>query len=180
MTLGSDDVAASTWPSSRVELLRVHHALGLSALVSARLIGGVSRNAVISKRRRLGLTGANPLQAAMRALGRASRAACGLSNAHAHRPRRHPLDGAGAAPGEPLPFMDWPPPPGARPKSLADREAGECAWPLGPAEASGDHRTRFCCAPVKRGRPYCPCHQLRARRDPVPPPLAPANRGARR
>jgi hypothetical protein len=82
--------------------------------------------------------------------------------------------------GEPLPFMDWPLPPGARPKFLADREAGECAWPLGPAEAPGDHRSLFCCAPVKRGRPYCPCHQLRARRDPVPPPPAPANRGARR
>ena len=174
MTPGSDDVAPSTWPPARVELLRLHHALGLSALVSARLIGGVSRNAVISKRRRLGLVGANPLQAMMRALGRASRAACGFSMSWGPgRVVRHPLERPGAArSSEPLPFMDWPAPPDARPSTLADREVGECAWPLGPAEEPGDHRTSFCCAPAKRGRPYCATHAERARRPAASPPPA--------
>jgi hypothetical protein len=63
---------------------------------------------------------------------------------------------------EPLPFMDWPPPHDADPRTLACRNHGECAWPLGPAEAIADYRTLYCCAPVERGQSYCPAHRLRA------------------
>jgi hypothetical protein len=161
--MGADPATASepVWSALRVEMLRLHHAMGLSAALSAQLIGDVSRNAVISKRRRLGLVGANPLQAALRAIRGAVRpAACTSSKT---RP-----SGLADAIGrlelrcEPLPFMDWPPPAGAQPKSLAQRDPGECAWPLGPGESPGDYRTLFCCAPVDRGRVYCTEHRRRA------------------
>jgi GcrA cell cycle regulator len=45
----------SPWSNARVLLLVDHYRRGLSASESATLIGGVSKNAVISKRRRLGL-----------------------------------------------------------------------------------------------------------------------------
>lgn len=64
-------------------------------------------------------------------------------------------------PREPLPRMDAPAPVHAQPKRLADHRMGECIWPLGPAEAEGDWRTLFCCAPATRRR-YCAEHAQRA------------------
>ncbi|MBV9511814.1 MAG: hypothetical protein JO303_16195, partial [Caulobacteraceae bacterium] len=55
MMLQHETDAADGWSPRRVEVLRRHHALGLSAGQSAELLGGVSRNAVICKRNRLGL-----------------------------------------------------------------------------------------------------------------------------
>jgi GcrA cell cycle regulator len=156
-----EDGIEAAWSLARVDLLRLHFELGLSAKLSAELIGGVTRNAVISKRRRLGLMGANPLQTAMRLARRAVRIALPT-------PRRPSSPAPGQSPPpepiccEPLPFMDWPAPAGARPKTLAEREQSECAWPLGPAEAPGDYRTLFCCAPAEAGRSYCTVHHLRA------------------
>lgn len=159
MAFESDDVDTGAWSSARVELLKLHHTLGLSAALSAELIGGTSRNAVISKRRRLGLMGANPLQAARWALRRAGRASAPAGSGGWFWPA--PPDER--FPREALPFMDVPPPPDADPKTLAEREDGECAWPLGPADAPGDHRTLFCCAPAGPGQSYCSVHRERAR-----------------
>lgn len=162
----------SGWSPARTKLLRLHFSLGVSAAVSARLIGGVSRNAVISKRRRLGLFGANPLRSLTRLVfGRAPPQVGTFSV-----PRRgvHPPCRVADAPAirrEPLPFMDWPVPAGGDPKSLAERSPGECAWPLGPAERPGDFRTLFCCAPTKAGRSYCPDHHRRGRTQYIPPAL---------
>ncbi len=157
------------WSAARIALLRLHHGLGLSAAASAELIGGVSRNAVISKRRRLGLTGANPLRSARAALRRSAFSALGPPIV----PGRLFLRLAGprlACRYEPLPVMDLPPPPGADPKRLTDRGRGECAWPLGPADEPGDYRTLFCCASVERGRRFCTVHSARAY---APPPEQP-------
>jgi hypothetical protein len=148
------------WSPGRVEQLRLHHAMGLSAAVSAELIGGVSRNAVISKRRRLGLVGANPLQSALRRMRTARRGAETKSSLRWQGPSNLRC--------EPLPDMDWPPPPDAQPRFLADKRSGQCAWPLGPAEAPADFRTRFCCAPTERRRSYCAAHQARAVVPPRP------------
>ena len=67
----------------------------------------------------------------------------------------------------PLPAMDWPAPPGARPSTLADRAPRTCVWPLGPAERPGDAATLFCCAPLGGRGPYCEAHLQRARRAPI-------------
>lgn len=45
-----------TWTEQRVEKLKELHAKGLSAAAVAKKLGGVTRNAVIGKRHRLGLS----------------------------------------------------------------------------------------------------------------------------
>jgi GcrA cell cycle regulator len=155
-----DNPADPGWSRVRTELLLAHYAMGLSAAVSALLIGGVSRNAVISKRRRLGLLGANPIQSALRASRCAGRTSEPRVRPASSRPWLAPLgDDEADRRREALPFMDRPAPADADPKTLAERSPGQCAWPLGPAEAPGDYRTLFCCAPVERGRGYCATHR---------------------
>ncbi len=170
MTVEPNRAAGPGWSPPRVELLRLHYDLGLSAAISAELIGEVSKNAVISKRRRLGLMGANPLRSSIGVPGCAERTfespfVWTRSNA---LPRRPHVDVMFVA-LHPLPFMDLPAPADANPKTLVDRVQGECAWPLGPAETPGDYRTRFCCAPVSGGRAYCRHHLTRAFRAPEEP-----------
>ena len=151
MTERSGSARARVWTAKRSELLHRHFDRGLTAAQSAELIGGVTRDAVISKRRRLGLA---PTKAARDILG-------------ALPPPTRSLVAGFPVPRfrcEPLPDMDLPAPPDAAPKRLADREFGECAWPLGTADEEGDYRTLFCCAPVKRGRPYCIDHAAVAKR----------------
>ncbi len=148
-----DDFAAPAWTEERVRLLRHHYRLGLTAQESALLLGGVSRNAIISKRRRLGLTGA---VASIPAEPRRARPG---PQWRMPRWRREPVFRC-----EPLPPMDDPPPPQAQPRPLASRDAGQCLWPLGPSEAPGDWRTLFCCAPVAAAGSYCPAHRARSRR----------------
>jgi len=139
------------WTPARVDQLRRHHRLGLTAAESAVLIGGVSKNAVISKRNRLGLTGlaAKPSRDA---------GPTAIKTSRQPRIRFEPVFRC-----EPLPPMDPTPPPGARPRPLALHRAGECLWPLGPVEAPGDWKTLFCCAPKAASGPYCLAHAARAR-----------------
>lgn len=137
------------WSPRRVVLLVMHHAMGLSAAKSAALLGDVSRDAVIAKRRRLGLVSVQPPPAPP----------CRTQSGP--RPRR--ARGAPTMRCEPLPDMAFPLPPGARPKPICDRSDGECAWPLGPAEAEGDYQTEFCCAPAQGRGPYCESHAALAK-----------------
>ena len=51
----------ATWTPERVETLRTLHADGLSASDIAAQLGGVSRNAVIGKKSRLGLVSNQPV-----------------------------------------------------------------------------------------------------------------------
>ncbi|MDR3508040.1 MAG: GcrA family cell cycle regulator [Caulobacteraceae bacterium] len=138
------------WTKDRIAQLRRHFAVGLTAAESALLLGGVSRSAVIAKRHRLGLVGrvASPAKGPR---PRAPRVTIRLVREPQFR-------------CEALPQMDWPPPPGAEPKTLANRAAGQCAWPLGGAEEAGDWLTLFCCAPTQAAGPYCQTHAARAKR----------------
>ncbi|MDR3512375.1 MAG: GcrA family cell cycle regulator [Caulobacteraceae bacterium] len=149
--------SAPTWTEARVVLLVDHYRSGLSASESAGLIGGVSKNAVVSKRRRLGL---------LATIGPSPRDDCAAAEER-RRPRLSSprlFRGPPPLPVSPLPQMDLPPPADADPKPLAARRTGRCAWPLGPAEEAGDYRTLFCGAPVKAGRGYCATHAARAYR----------------
>jgi len=130
------------WTPARIDMLYLHYALGMTAGQSAQVLGGVSGNAVQSKRMRLGL---------------ASKAPAGAVSA-LFTGRRVRFSAVMSLCREPLPEMDFPTPPGARPSRLADRGSRECAWPLGPAEQPGDYRTLYCCAPTRRRSAYCPVH----------------------
>jgi hypothetical protein len=145
------------WSSARVALLENHYRAGLSAAESAILLGRVSKNAVISKRRRLGLFATiGPVGAP------SSDALDGTVPRRARIGRTRLFRGPPPLPVEPLPDMDRPPPPDADPKPLASLAFGECVWPLGAAEQAGDYRTLFCGAPVAIPRCYCAIHAARA------------------
>ena len=147
------------WSPERVALLQLHYLQGMAAAESARLIG-LTRNAVISKRYRLGLFG--------RAVSDRprSRPSKPLKTGDAVRPFWFsPREDLMAV--EPLPAMDLPPPPDARPSILADRPARTCGWPLGPAEDPGDATSLFCCAPVVGRKSYCTAHLRRSLRAPL-------------
>ena len=144
--------AGEGWTASRVALLRRHFDVGLTAAESALLLGGVSKNAVISKRTRLGLVGVARPSAQPQGLGKSAASEARLRLRPEPQFRRLPL-----------PDMNQPPPSDASPKTLARHRTGECLWPLGGAEEAGDWRTLFCCAPAAPGRRYCQTHISRAR-----------------
>jgi GcrA cell cycle regulator len=144
---------ASGWTGPRITLLINHYQAGLSAAESAILIGGVSKNAVVSKRRRLGLF------ATLR--GPTENGVAARSEAYV---RIRPFRGPPPLPTEPLPEMDQVRPLDCSPRRLVDRGADRCAWPLGPAEEPADYRTLFCGAPARTASSYCPLHAERARR----------------
>ena len=142
---------AEGWTKERIALLHRHFMVGLTAAESAILLGGVSKNAVVAKRSRLGLVGfakAEPTPEPVKPRQREPDV----------RLRREPRFRRVA-----LPDMDGPLPPDAAPKPLAQHRRGECVWPLGAADQEGDWRTLFCCAPILAGRRYCPAHTARSR-----------------
>jgi GcrA cell cycle regulator len=142
---------APAWSDERVAQLRRHYRVGLTASESALLLGGVTKNAVIAKRQRLGLRGL--AAAAHTVLGPQAPRRARMTRVRLPPPFRC----------EPLPPMDPYPPPGANPKPLARHLEGECLWPLGPVEVGGDWRTLFCCARAKPEGAYCAAHAIRAR-----------------
>ncbi len=151
--------ADRVWSPHRIALLHLHYLQGMAAVESARLIGGVTRNAVISKRYRMGLFGRIRLDRPR--LKRVETPEPGGARYRRFAPREELMAVT------PLPAMDLPPPPEARPATVVDRPARSCAWPLGPAEDPGDAATLFCCAPLSALGPYCETHRQRARRAPV-------------
>jgi len=148
------------WTTPRMALLVAHYHAGLSAAQSANLIGAVSKNAVISKRRRLGLveTVAVGREPTIRAADDAVQPR-GVGGGRIRLFRGPP-----PLPVEPLPEMDGPTPADADPGILTERRVGGCAWPLGPAQEPGCHRTLFCGASVTAGVSYCAMHAARAYR----------------
>ena len=168
-----------SWTDERVELLKKMWGEGQSASQIAKELGGVTRNAVIGKVHRLGL----------------SNRATGTTKAEAKpktapkpesKPRPAPKQTAAAAPAaeaapRPLPArkqiipagQPLPPQPSANeisPEALAKVSAIEkkakklslmeltertCKWPVGDP-ATEDFW--FCGLPVQQGKPYCEAH----------------------
>jgi hypothetical protein len=140
---------AGGWTPERIDTLHRHFALGMTAAESADALGGVSRNAVLCKRLRLGLTG----QASASCID-----LTGLLTRGWYQPIEPP-----PLPCHPFPEMDLPPPADARPSCLVGKRRHDCSWPLGPAEQPGDYRTLYCCAPRAGRNAYCETHADLAR-----------------
>lgn len=163
------------WTDDRVEMLKKLWAEGLSASQIAGKMGGVTRNAVIGKVHRLGLSGrATPARPSR---GRA--------------PERKSEISASAAP-KPQPFRSEPetkpiiPAPevsqplvldtGDR-TTVATLNRNMCKWPIGDPAKDDFH---FCGQPSQTNKPYCAYHahvafqpaQRRADRRPEPRRLA--------
>jgi GcrA cell cycle regulator len=147
------------WNSERIEQLRLLWHDGLSASQIAAVLGGITRNAVIGKAHRLGLTGRpSPIKAGT----------AGSSRPRSRRPRverpslQKPavmappvrrIEAASAAPIEDVP--------GASILTLTDRI---CKWPIGDPRDADFH---FCGRASSEGLPYCSEHARRAYQAPV-------------
>jgi GcrA cell cycle regulator len=136
------------WTEERIEALRSLWMQGLTASQIAERLGGVSRNAVIGKAHRLGLSarpspikrepGAKPVP-----MPRPARVA---------PPQHHHAEPA------PMPAAPPPPQPQITAKAPGAAPAGGskgCMWPIGDPKQAGFH---FCGAPSEPGRPYCTQH----------------------
>ncbi len=154
-----------TWSDERVELLRKLWTDGLSASQIAAEMGGVTRNAVIGKVHRLGLSGRakSPASATPRPRKAATRPPShplshGLGGgmvrgntalAHAPSPEANPFK----APA-PEPRQDVVVPMSERVTIMELRES-MCRWPLGDPTTA---EFRFCGAKSSTGLPYCAYH----------------------
>lgn len=160
--------AGVTWTDERVELLKKLWSDGLSASQIAAEIGGVTRNAVIGKVHRLGLSGRGKAKAA--------------APQRPRKPTRAPSAPAPIAPAAARsPVVLAPPPPGlvAEPEvedtvdevalpvservTIMDLRESMCRWPMGDPTKP---EFRFCGARSVTGLPYC-SHHSRVAYQPV-------------
>lgn len=136
------------WTDERVELLKTLWAEGLSAAQIANKMGGVTRNAVIGKVHRLGLSG--------RATPAKPQRGCGTS-----AERRDEPAAAKPARQEIKPVI---PEPEAITALVLDSgdlttvstiKNNMCKWPIGDPAKDDFH---FCGQPVETGKSYCAYH----------------------
>jgi GcrA cell cycle regulator len=170
------------WTEQRIEILRKLWGQGQTASQIAAILGGITRNAVIGKAHRLGLTGRpSPIKREAGATGQPRRrnpaparrlpigAQPGQTPGQPHGqplPQTHGTHGISAAPAqrsqaaaEPArELSESPAPAPAKPASTRTAShAGSktCSWPVGDPKQPGFH---FCDEPAEAGKPYCSQH----------------------
>lgn len=152
------------WNEERVEILKKLWAEGLSASQIAGRLGGVTRNAVIGKVHRLGLS------------GRAT-----TSRMKSHRPRARAAQKRNGKPrfgsfGNPalralynpeadasLPAVEELVIPEKERKYIQTLTENDCRWPIGDPQLADFH---FCGKSKVNGLPYCEFHSRRAFQPP--------------
>ena len=191
---GEAEVAAAggawLWPEERIALLKRLWDEGLSATeVALRMGGGLTRNAVLGKVHRLKLPARRQAEIKPRPRNRSggfvaditserirARQAARAGEAAPGEPQRRPVAHPSSGAARQLPAQgekEWvrPEPQGMRMLSLVQLTERTCKWPVGDPLQPG---FGFCGHPVEPGgrMPYCPAHQQRATRPPVPQPVA--------
>ena len=152
------------WSSDRIEQLRSLWHDGMSASQIAAQLGGITRNAVIGKAHRLGLTG-RPSPIKNRPSGVVRRPASRRPRIEAPQ-QTHRLAAAPAVQHvrkvEPAPTpIEIGDMPGATILTLTDRI---CKWPIGDPRDADFH---FCGRASAEGLPYCADHARRAYQPPA-------------
>jgi GcrA cell cycle regulator len=158
------------WTEQRIEMLRRLWGQGQTASQIAVALGGVTRNAVIGKAHRLGLTGRpSPIK---RDASGAATPKRRLVPRRALQPQPRPMMASmqralPAQPQETGAAVASPPPapqPRNYPPARAHGGTKSCSWPMGDPKQSGFH---FCGEPSEPGRPYCAnhCHQAYQRKS---------------
>ena len=152
-------MTSETWTPERVEQLRSCVITGLTCSQIAAQIG-VSRNAVIGKLHRLGLSSGRPPGGAART--------CPPRAARPRAPSQRRLlrlmfsNGAPAASGNAsAASVD-----SAQPCSLLDLDRGKCRWPL-EVSGAGSGGLTFCGNAAPDGISYCAGHARMAYRAPA-------------
>jgi GcrA cell cycle regulator len=139
------------WTDPRVESLKSLWLEGLSASQVAKQLGGVTRNAVIGKIHRLGLSGraaggnAAPRVRATRAARIAPPPSGQVATATCERTRREPVVLQFEGPG--------------RVSSMAGLHGHICKWPIGDPHGA---EFSFCGQDAPGDGPYCGDHHRRA------------------
>jgi len=146
-----------SWTDDRVDTLRKLWTEGLSASQIAAELGGVTRNAVIGKVHRLGLSG-RAKGTSQTGGGRRKKTA---TRAGGYAKTQKPGNTSGArkseaaaAPARPAPVVDLPEP---KPMMLSLLQLTEntCKYPIGDPQEEG---FGFCGAKTRDGSPYCEYH----------------------
>ena len=165
------------WNDERVELLKKLWAEGLSASQIAGRLGGVTRNAVIGKVHRLGLSGRATTSRMKMIRPRNRPVAPGAPNALQKRPvvnnankQRFAQSGNPALRAlyspeiEPfIPSAEELDIPMAERKSIQTLTECSCRWPIGDPQLADFH---FCGKNMVPGLPYCDFHARRAFQPP--------------
>jgi len=160
------------WNDERVELLRKLWAEGLSASQIAGRLGGVTRNAVIGKVHRLGLSGRATTSRVKMIRPRNRTTAPGVPSAkRAVAPARRFAQSGNPAlrqlyqpDAEPfIPSVEELDIPLAERKSIQTLSECSCRWPIGDPQLADFH---FCGKNKVPGLPYCEFHARRAFQPP--------------
>lgn len=135
------------WTDERTNLLKTLWLQGQTASQIAERLGGVTRNAVIGKAHRLGLS-SRPSPIRQRPASRpAAHPAAGAPRSAVAEPAKPSVAAA------PLPQAAPAPAPTRAVKAAPGSRA--CMWPVGDPKQPGFH---FCGAPAEPSRPYCAQH----------------------
>ena len=158
---------AQTWSDDRVELLKKLWGDGLSASQIAAELGGITRNAVIGKVHRLGLSGRAKAPSSSVPRQRKPRAP-----AQMFRPARPMVRGNTALAASPA--YDYDPEPEPEPIeniipigqrcTLLELDQEKCHWPIGDP---GQPDFFFCGGKTGTGVPYCGYHARVAYQPPA-------------
>jgi GcrA cell cycle regulator len=152
-------MTVETWTPERVEQLRSFVVTGLSCSQIAAQIG-VTRNAVIGKIHRLGLSPGRPPGGAARS--------CPPRARHPRAARERRLlrlmwsDGAPVAEERAAAGVE-----SVQPCSLIDLEEGKCRWPVGEPPGGARADFMFCGNAAVEGFSYCAGHARIAYRVPA-------------
>lgn len=161
----------TTWTDERVATLKALWKEGLSSTQIAMRMGLTSRNGVIGKLFRLGLTDEMRGKQSQRITQRVVRAGRPKTNSRkAAPPTTQPPPKVKAPPKfqreEYAPVInDEIDIPASQRKALVDLDAGDCRWPIGHP---GEPGFGFCGKSAASGLPYCEAHAHRAYRQPEP------------
>lgn len=155
-----------SWTDDRVDLLKKLWSEGLSASQIAGRLGGVTRNAVIGKVHRLGLSG-RATTSRMKSIRPRVRA--NTARRAQQRPNFRQLGNPAFRnlyQGDAEPFVPAPEEidiPLAERKNLQDLTESDCRWPIGDPQHDDFH---FCNRSKVPGLPYCEFHAKRAFQPP--------------
>jgi len=146
-----------SWTDERVATLSKLWADGLSASQIANILGGVTRNAVIGKVHRLGLSGR--ARATNNSSVKRTKRVAGTSQSF-NQPRRQPSAGNSASSAKVTrlkPVVEVPDlvAPESKRLSLTDLNDRVCKWPHGDPATNDFH---FCGHKCAEGKPYCEYH----------------------
>ena len=155
-----------SWTDERVSALKKLWAEGHSASQIAKQLGGVTRNAVIGKVHRWGLSGrAKPSSPARKAAARKTAASSASRASASSKPRPKPsrTPSAPRTPRVIAKVQAPPPPPPLEAKLQADGSFASiltitdhmCKWPIGDP---GADNFRFCGRKTDPEEPYCLAH----------------------